>query len=156
MKNEKVVRLFDLYANDLYRFALSYVGIKQEAEDIVQNLFLKLISKNIAIKSEYEKAYLFKMAANMCKDYMKSVVNKGLVSYDDLENLITDGNVISDNEESLYNSLMNLPEAYRIPIYLHYYEGYTYHEIATILKLSDSAVAMRISRGKEMLKNLEV
>lgn len=156
MKNEKVVRLFNLYANDLYRFALSYVGIRQEAEDIVQNLFLKLISKNLVIKSEYEKAYLYKMAANMCKDYMKSAANKGLANYDDLENLIADRNAISEREESLYNSLMNLPETYRIPIYLHYYEGYTYHEIATILKLSDSAVAMRISRGKEMLKNLEV
>ena len=49
MKNEKVVKLFNLYANDLYRFALSYVGIRQEAEDIVQNLFLKLISKNLVI-----------------------------------------------------------------------------------------------------------
>ena len=45
MKNERVLNLFDAYADDLYRFAISYVGSKQEAEDIVQEVFLKLLSR---------------------------------------------------------------------------------------------------------------
>ncbi|MDO5155540.1 MAG: sigma factor [Eubacteriales bacterium] len=58
MKNEIVVNLFDSYANDLYRFALSYVGIKQEAEDIVQKVFLKLLSKSILFRKVYHVVIL--------------------------------------------------------------------------------------------------
>lgn len=152
MKNEIVLNLFDAYSNDLYRFALSYIGIKQEAEDIIQNVFLKLLSKNVPIRSEYEKAYLYKMTANMCRDYLKSCRNKAMLNYDELDNLIGSGNDIDDEDENFYNCLMSLKELYRVPIYLHYYEGYTYGEIAKILKLGESAVAMRINRGKEELK----
>lgn len=152
MKNETVVKLFDTYANDLYRFALSYVGIKQEAEDIIQNLFLKLLSKNVPIKSEYEKAYLYKMTANMCKDYLKSYKSKEMLNYDKLENLVSVGNDLEDKSVDFYNCLMSLKALYRVPIYLHYYEGYSYGEIAKIIKLGESAVAMRINRDKEELK----
>ena len=51
LKNETVVRLFDTYADDLYRFTISYVGSRQEAEDIVQDLFMKLVSKNIILEN---------------------------------------------------------------------------------------------------------
>ncbi len=152
MKNEIVVRLFDSYANDLYRFALSYVGIKQEAEDIVQNVYLKLLSKNVPIRKEHEKAFLFKMTANMCKDYLKSSKSKPMLNYDELEYLIDGESDIDDDDKSFYHCLMSLKEMYRVPIYLHYYEGYIYSEIAAILKLGESAVAMRIKRGKEELK----
>ena len=47
---------------------------------------------------------------------------------------------------------MRLDEKFRVPIYLHYYAGYSYKEISQILKLSESAVAMRINRGKELLR----
>lgn len=152
MKNEIVVRLFDSYANDLYRFALSYVGIKQEAEDVVQNVYLKLLSKNVPIRKEYEKAFLFKMTANMCKDYLKSKKSDTMLNYDELEYLIDGEKDIDDEDRSFYHCLMSLKEIYRVPIFLHYYEGYTYGEIAKILKLGESAVAMRINRGKEELK----
>ena len=56
MSNEKILKLFDAYADDLYRFAVSYVGSWQEAEDIVQEVFLKLLSKNILLRSSHEKA----------------------------------------------------------------------------------------------------
>jgi len=94
VKNEIVIRLFDIYANDLYKFAFSYVGIKQEAEDIIQDLFLKLLKKNIPIRKAYEKAYLFKMAANMCKDYLKSYRSKGMLNYGELADVVNDKNEI--------------------------------------------------------------
>ena len=58
MKNEVVVKLFDSYADDLYRFAVSYVGSGHDAEDIVQDVFLKLLSKNMLFDRRFEKAYL--------------------------------------------------------------------------------------------------
>ena len=71
MKNDEVVRLFDLYAGDLFRFALSYMGSKQDAEDVVQEVFLKLLNKTVFLKADYEKAYLMKMTANGCKNLLK-------------------------------------------------------------------------------------
>ena len=152
MNTDKIINLFDSYADDLYRFAVSYTGSKQEAEDIVQDVFLKLLSKNIVINSSSEKSYLFKMTANMCRDYLKSKRIKVAADYDEaMENAsITDS--FTDAERQLYDSLMQLPDILRIPIYLHFCEGYTYKETAKILRISESAVAMRISRGKDELK----
>ncbi|CCY58208.1 sigma-70 region 2 [Clostridium sp. CAG:632] len=157
VKNERILNLFDTYADDLYRFAVSYTGSKQEAEDIVQDLFLKIISKNIILGKNYEKAYLMKMTANLCKDYLKAGRVTQTASYDALEDYLGADVTVTGEDRLVYDSLMELEEAFREPIYLHYYEGYTYREIAGILQISESAVAMRISRGKEALrKRMEV
>lgn len=153
MKNETVVRLFDLYVDDVYKLALSYIGIKQEAEDITQTVFMKLIAKNIPLKQESEKAYLLKMTVNLCKDYLKSSQRKQFVSFDDLENVVSDECKTDSDEKEIYSCLMTLPEKYRVPLYLYYYEGYSYREIAKILKIGESAAAMRISRAKKELKS---
>lgn len=153
MKNETVVRLFDLYVDDVYKLALSFVGIKQEAEDITQTVFMKLIAKNIPLKQESEKAYLLKMTVNLCKDYLKSSQRKQFVSFDDLENVVSDEYETDYDEKEIYSCLMTLPEKDRVPLYLYYYEGYSYREIAKILKIGESAAAMRISRAKKELKS---
>ena len=144
MKTDRILTLFDSYADDLYRFAVSYTGSKQEAEDIVQDVFLKLLSKNIAINSSSEKSYLFKMTANLCKDYLKSKRAKNTDDYDEVMEGMSTSDSFTDDER--------LPDIQRVPVYLHFYEGYTYKEIAKILQISESAVAMRISRGKDELK----
>ncbi len=154
MKKDTVMRLFSQYGNDLYRFALSYVSSKCEAEDIVQDIFVKLISKPFVIRQGKEKSYLLKVTANACKDYLKSPRYKSHVDIDDYADVIGDTAEYSLVDDSLYNALNQIDEKNRMPIYLHYYEGYSYKEIGAILKISESAVAMRISRGKEELKKL--
>ena len=72
MKSEEVVRLFDLYSNDLYKFAVSYLGSKHDAEDIVQEVFSKLLDKHVSFVNKNERAYLMTMAANKCKDHLKT------------------------------------------------------------------------------------
>lgn len=152
MKNDAVLRLFSLYGDDLYRFALSYVGSKCEAEDIVQDVFVKLISRPFVIRREKEKSYLLKITANACKDYLKSPRYRTHTDIDDYAEVIGTTEDYPSENDSLYKALSQINEKFRMPIYLHYYEGYSYKEISGILKLSESAVAMRISRGKEELK----
>ena len=152
MKNDEVVRLFDLYAGDLFRFALSYMGSKQDAEDIVQDVFLKLLNKTVFLKADYEKAYLMKMTANGCSNLLKSPAHKTGV---DLESAIEELACfyeLGEDDKEVYDALMKMDETLRIPLYLHYYEDYSYKDVAKFLKLSESAVAMRIKRGKEQLK----
>ena len=152
MKNEVVVKLFDSYADDLYRFAVSYVGSGHDAEDVVQDVFLKILSKNMLFDRRFEKAYLMTMTANQCKDLLKSKARKSSVDLESSENELSCYDRFSDEDRTVFDELMKLPDIYRAPIHLFFYEGYTYKEISRILKISESAVAMRIKRGKEQLK----
>ena len=152
MKNDEVVRLFDLYAGDLFRFALSYMGSKQDAEDIVQDVFLKLLNKTVFLKADYEKAYLMKMTANGCRNLLKSPAHKTGVDLESATEELACFYELGEDDKEVYDALMKMDETLRIPLYLHYYEDYSYKDVAKFLKLSESAVAMRIKRGKEQLK----
>lgn len=153
MKNDDVVRLFDLYANDLYRFALSYLGSKQDAEDVVQDVYLKLLSKALFIRRDQEKAYLMKITANACKDLLSSPVWKTSVDLESSTEEIISVFDFTDDDQEVYRTLISLDDKLRIPIYLYYFHDYSYKEISKILKLSESAVAMRIKRGKDQLRD---
>lgn len=152
MKNEEAVRLFDEYSDDLYRFAVSYVRLKQDAEDIVQEVFTKLLGKHIRLNKDTEKTYLMTMTANLCKDHLKSAARKTNVDLDSAETELQYFDDFTDRNKEIYDELMRLESQFRVPIYLHYYDGYSYKEIAGILALSESAVAMRINRGKEIIR----
>ncbi|MBO4579693.1 MAG: RNA polymerase sigma factor [Clostridiales bacterium] len=152
MRNEDVVRLFDAYSNDLYRFALSYLGSIQDAEDVVQDVFLKLLDKHMFFEKKNEKAYLMTMTANRCKDQLRSSSRNAKVDLESVEWQLTGNDGFTERNKAVFDELMRLEDTYRIPIYLHYYSGYSYKEISKILKISESATAMRISRGKEQLR----
>ena len=152
MKNDEVVRLFDLYAGDLFRFALSYMGSKQDAEDVVQEVFLKLLNKTVFLKVDYEKAYLMKMTANGCKNLLKSPAHKTGVDLEAAAEELACFYELGEDDKEVYDALMKMDETLRIPLYLHYYEDYSYKDAAKFLKISESAVAMRIKRGKEELR----
>ena len=151
MKNEDVIILFDLYSNDLYKFAVSFLGSKHDAEDIVQEVFSKLLNKNMFFEKRNEKAYLLTMAANKCKDHLKASARNDIdLDSEDWHLQYYDG--FTEQNKVVFDELMRLEEQFRVPIYLHYYAGYSYKEISQILKLSESAVAARINRGKERLR----
>ena len=151
MKSEEVVRLFDLYSNDLYKLAVSYLGSKHDAEDIVQEVFSKLLDKHVSFVNKNERAYLMTMAANKCKDHLKTS-SRSDVDLESEEWHLQYYDGFTERNKAVFDELMRLEEQFRVPIYLHYYAGYSYKEISGILRLSESAVAMRINRGKERLR----
>ena len=151
MKSEEVVRLFDLYSNDLYKFAVSYLGSKHDAEDIVQEVFSKLLDKHVSFVNKNERAYLMTMAANKCKDHLKTS-SRSDVDLESEEWHLQYYDGFTERNKAVFDELMRLEEQFRVPIYLHYYAGYSYKEISGILRLSEAAVAMRINRGKERLR----
>lgn len=152
LRNEEVVRLFDEFSDDLYRFAVSYVGSKHDAEDIVQEVFLKLLNKQVLFEKKIGKAYLMTMTANQCKDLLKSSARKTSVDLESSEWLLASVDGFSERNKDVFDELLKLEDTYRAPIFLYYYEGFSYKEISRILKISGSAVAMRIKRGKEQLR----
>ncbi|MBQ9934517.1 MAG: RNA polymerase sigma factor [Lachnospiraceae bacterium] len=153
MSNEELLKLYDQYSEHVFRLACSFLGSPVDAEDMVQDVFLKVYEKQCNIDKGKEKAFLLKVTANCCRDYLKQANRRRVLAYDDMENELYYES-LSSKESELLQAVMNLPRKYRIVIHLHYYEGYTFKEIAHILHLSPSAVSMRIHRGREELKRI--
>ena len=110
------------------------------------------MDKHLLFDLKNEKAYLMTMTANKCKDLLRSSARHNNVDIESCELQLQYSDLVEGDHSDIFDELMKLEEAYRLPIYLFYYSGYSYKEIATILKLSESAVAMRIQRGKEKIR----
>ena len=117
MRNEDVVTLFDAYSNDLYRFALMYLGSIQDAEDIVQEVFLKLLDKHMFFERKNEKAYLLTMTANRCKDQLRSSSRNEIVDLESVEWQLADNERFTERHRAVFDELMRLEDDY------HYGQG---------------------------------
>ena len=148
MEQKDIVRLFEQYAEDVYRLALSYLHNRQDAEDICQSVFLKLMDRKMTLDHGKEKAWLLTCAANACKDHLKSFWRRHVTSLDDT---IT---FSGEEEKHLWDAVSGLPPKYRVVIHLYYYEGYSQDEIAEVLNISRTAVQTRMSRARNQLKEV--
>lgn len=142
------------YSDMLYRISLMQLKNADDAMDAVQDVFLKYIKKNLIFSSEdHEKAWFIRSTINQCRDiYRKNSVR----THEDIstaENLIYKES-FSEDHSSLLEAVESLPEKIRSVIVLHYLEDMSIDTIAKTLKLSASAVKMRLSRGREALKQL--
>lgn len=146
MDRETVLELFDRYGDMVYRVALSYLRSPQEAEDVAQTVFLKLLEGSAAAYPGKERAFLTKVTVNRCKDILRSA--KRYVDTP-LEDLVL---LAPSEDRDLFRVILELPEKYRVVVALHYLEGYSFREIAQILHISPSAVSMRLHRARGILK----
>ena len=134
-------------AYDAYRLAMVYLGRPADAEDVTQETFVRLLCRAPAFADEeHRRRWLLRVAANLCRDQLRGFWRKRVT---ELEDVLP---AAPAEEREAARAMMALPEQYRLPIHLHYYEGYSVAEIAGILKLGQSAVKMRLKRGREMLK----
>lgn len=131
----------------VFRTAYSYVKNSADAEDITQEVFLKLCRTNEAFKAEENvKAWLIRVAINISKNRLSSAWTKRKLS------LTEDIPLEEEKDYALLEALNRLNKNYRIVIYLHYYEGYSVSEIASMLKISESNVKQRLKRGRDKLR----
>ena len=142
----EVGKLYDTYAQDVYRLALSYLRNTQDAEDVCHGVFLTLVEKDIALFPGKEKAWLLKAAANACKNHLKSFWKLNREELDD-RMVFTD-----DRDRELWEVVGTLPPKYRVVIHLYYYEGYPQDEIARILGITRTAVQTRMQRARNLLE----
>ena len=146
MDREQVVGLLNQYGDDVFRLAMSYLGNRQDAEDICQNVFLKLLSTRRGPFPGREKAWLLTCTANACKNHLKSFWRKNVGELDETVPFADSA------DQTLYDAVMKLSPKYRAVIHLYYFEGYDQNEISEILHLTRTAVQTRMSRAREMLK----
>lgn len=143
---QRVQKLFEEYKDMVYRLALSYLGNAEDAQDISQEVFLRLLRWNGRIRSGAERAWLTKVTVNCCKDLLSSRVPTREVEETDA--------VYFPETFDLKEAVMALPGDYRVVVFLHYYEDYSTREIADLLKVSQSVVTTRLHRARQRLKNL--
>ena len=146
MDKWEVGKLYDTYAQDVYRLSLSYLRNTQDAEDVCHGVFLTLVEKDIALFPGKEKAWLLKAAANACKNHLKSFWKLNREELDD-RMVFTD-----DGDRDLWAIVGTLPPKYRAVIHLYYYEGYPQDEIARILGITRTAVQTRMQRARNLLE----
>lgn len=130
----------------VYRIALSFLRNTQDAEDVVQIVFMKLIDGKAKVITGKERALLTQITVNHCKDILRSFWRQRR------ETITEDMVYTESSDRELFRAVMSLPCKYRIVVYLHYYEGYTFSEISEFLRISTSAVSMRLHRVRKILK----
>lgn len=144
-------RLVDTYSDLILRLSYTYLKSTDDAQDICQTVFLKLLQKPREFASpEHEKAWIIRTTINACKDHLKSHWRKTTVPIEAAQHVPAP----SAEPGSILASVNLLPPKYRAVIYLHYYEGYTAPEIAQLLGRLPSTVNTQLRRGREQLKTL--
>ena len=150
MRTEQEVNCaIEQYADMILRLCIVSLKNIQDAEDVLQTVFLKYALRKEAFASaEHEKAWLIRVASNQCKDVLKSFFRKYTVSLEEAELY-----GVTPKEQEVLEAVRALPKTYREVVYLHYYEGYTAPEIASILRKKTNTIYTHLFRAKAMLKD---
>lgn len=134
------------YAPMMLHSAFALLRNTADAEDAVQDTFLKLIRKRPNFRDEeHLKAWLLRVTVNTAKDMLRSSARK-------CTELVEEIPFVSSEDNDLLNEVLNLPEKYRLVVHLYYYEGYSIKEIASILHKPPATVNTRLDRGRKMLR----
>ena len=150
MKNQEVTRLAEMYLDDVYRIALVSCKSSADAEDVVQNTFLKLLGRLTKFNSdEHAKRWLFRVAINEANMLWRKKKRANEVQEEENQAFYEE---LDTEEGELLSAINTLPEQYRQIIYLYYYEEYNSNEITEILKLSPDNVRQILSRARKQIK----
>jgi len=142
----------DRYLDNVYRTVLSCCKNKENAEDAVQNAFIKLLQTDTEFTDdEHIKRWLIRVAVNECKNGWRSFWHRNKVSFEDLD---TEPSYRDEIHGELLGTLEKLPQNYRAVIHLYYYEGYNVREISEILNISESNVQIRLKRARDKMRTL--
>ncbi len=154
-QNEYLTYLVETYGDMVYRLALTRVKNPHDAQDIVQQVFLKLVKNIERLESEeHVKAWLIKVTVNEGKSLFSSAWkrhNASLEESGEAEDLAVAPQEISETNDIL-KAVFRLPEKYRIVIHLFYYHDLSTDEIAKCLGRSNHTVRSQLSRGREKMK----
>ena len=140
------------YGDTVYRVALNCCKNAADAEDIMQTVLLKLYREKTEFESdEHVKRWIIRVAVNEGRKLRSSGWFKRRVSLEEYAGTV---DFESREDSELFIIVMGLPEKYRVPLYLYYYEELTTQEIADALGRSPSTVRTQLSRAREQLKSL--
>ncbi|MDQ0225765.1 sigma-70 family RNA polymerase sigma factor [Metabacillus niabensis] len=154
-------QLMDKYGNSILHLAYSYVGNREIAEDLTQEIFVKCYQKlDQYQKRSSLKSWLWRIAINHCKDYLKSWHYKHIIISDEQAKRTSSRERVVEHEviqkyedEQLVHTVMGLPDTYREVLYLYYFEELTIKEISNLINVNQNTIKTRLKKAKEILKD---
>lgn len=148
--------LYRKYATDVLRVSYFYLGDRQKAEDVTQDVFVKLLTTGPELEEGKEKAWLLKVAVNRCRDVWRAGWVKRVVLGSPQLELIPDERAVDERleKQELMKAIHALPAQFREVILLHYYQGYGIAEISEMLNLPEGTISSRLSRGRKKLEEI--
>ena len=145
--------LLDKYGDMVLRIAYTYLKNRADAEDIVQDVFLRIIDKKPSFNDEsHEKSWLIRATINMCKNKVNMFWNKNKCSIDDVQEFAVSDKYNTDT--SVFQAVMALGEKYRVVVYMYYYEGYSTPEIANVIGKNETTIRSLLHRARNKLKDM--
>lgn len=149
LTNENFNETAARYTDTIYRVAFSWLKNADDANDVTQNVLLKLFRIPTDFASDaYLKNWLIRVTINECKMIFRSPWHK----LEDIDAYAETLSFREPDDRALFCAIMKLDAKYRVPLLLFYYEGYSTKEIAAMLKLPPNTVSTRLSRAKSKLK----
>ncbi len=145
--DEYIEQTVKKYSSSMLKTAFSLLKSTADAEDAVQEAFVKLVTKAPEFENdEHQKAWLLRVTVNISKNMLKSAQRKNLP--------LTEEIPCSEKSDDVLPYVLSLDEKYRVVIHLYYYENYSIKEIAEILSLPVATVGTRLSRARKTLGKL--
>ena len=155
--NARFDELYAAYADDVLRMAYFYLADRHKAEDVCQDVFVKLYTHGHTIAPGREKAWLLRVTVNSCRDLWRSAWLKRVVlGAPTLDIIPAQDDTIEQREEKaeLMRAVQKLPAAFKETVLLHYYQGLGISEIAQMLDLPEGTISSRLSRARKKLEVL--
>lgn len=142
--------LYEKYATDVLRVAYYYLGDRQRAEDVTQDVFVKYLLTRPELIPGREKAWLLKVALNRCRDLWRSSwMKKVILGHPAFELFPADDEIgRSADSIALAEAVNRLPADFKEVVLLHYYQGYGVSEIAEMMDVAEGTVSSRLSRAR--------
>lgn len=146
--------LYEKYATDVLRVCYFYLGDRQKAEDVCQDVFVRLMVNTPELEEGHEKAWLLKVALNRCRDLWRGSWTRRVVLGSPTFELIPapDDTARREDEEAMMTAIHRLPVVFREVILLHYYQNFGISEISQIMGLPEGTISSRLSRGRKKLE----
>ena len=143
---------FQKYGDRVFSAAFSICRNREDADDVVQDTFLRYHIKNLQYMDEtHLKAWLLRVAINRAKDITAAFWRRNRVSW---EAYMEELEFTQPEDRSLFRAVMALPEKYRLVLHLYYYEECSIREIASLLHTGEGTSKSRLSRGRTLLKTM--
>ena len=148
--------LYDKYATDVLRMCYFYLADRQKAEDVCQDVFVRLITTNPDLQEGREKSWLLKVAMNRCRDLWRGAWLKRVVLGSPMYELTPAPDEYGKmaEEQAMMSAINQLPAMFREVILLHYYQGYGIAEISDMMDLPEGTISSRLSRGRKKLETI--
>ena len=147
---DDVETLIAQYGDMLYRLCLIMLKNESDAEDAVQETYIKYFQKSPMFESKaHQKAWLIRVATNKCRDMLRLRVRHPQIDDEDINKIVSDS-----SDSGILEALTMVPEKFRLVLTLYYIEEYRIEEIAKIIGRSTSAVKMRLQKGRKLLEEI--